>query len=254
MKGTSMFGYQLYSSRNFPPLGDTLTMLADAGFASVEGFGWLYADPVTVDLMAASLAATGLKMPTAHFGLDMVEADPAGVVGIARRLGVQHVYVPYIMPEDRPKDGAGWRAHGARLQKAGAPLRDAGLGFGWHNHDFEFVATPDGAIPQEALFDGGPDLEWEMDVAWIVKGGADPLDWIARHGARVTAVHVKDIARPGENADEDGWADLGQGTMPWGQLLPQLRKAGVQHFILEHDNPSDHRRFATRSLAAARSY
>lgn len=33
------FSYQLYSSRNFPPLAATLTMLADLGYAEVEGYG-----------------------------------------------------------------------------------------------------------------------------------------------------------------------------------------------------------------------
>ena len=39
-----MFSYQLYSSRNFPPLSDTLKMLAEVGYAGAEGFGGLYAD------------------------------------------------------------------------------------------------------------------------------------------------------------------------------------------------------------------
>ena len=37
-------------------------------------------------------------------------------------------------------DAAGWKAFGERLQKAGAPYKAAGYGFGWHNHDFEFKA------------------------------------------------------------------------------------------------------------------
>ncbi len=48
-----------------------------------------------------------------------------------------------------------------------------------------------------------------MDVAWVVRGGADPLDWLGRYKGRVTAAHVKDIAPKGENAAEDGgptWA------------------------------------------------
>ena len=54
----------------------------------------------------------------------------------------------------------------------------AGLGFGWHNHAFEFEKLADGTIPQVAIFEGGPDLEWEADLAWVIKGGADPLQWI----------------------------------------------------------------------------
>lgn len=248
-----MISYQLYSSRNFPPMGDTLAMLAKAGFTAVEGYGALYADAGTLAEMAAGLQASGLKMPTGHFSLEMIEAQPDFVIAAAQTLGMETVYCPYLLPADRPVDGAGWRAFGARLQAAGVPLRKAGLGFGWHNHDFEFKPTPDGVIPQEAIFAGGPDLEWEMDVAWVVRSGADPLDWITREGDRITTAHVKDIA-PAGTVVEDGWADLGHGTVDWPALIVALRGAGCGRFVLEHDNPSDHVRFATRSLAAVKGF
>jgi len=249
-----MFSYQLYSSRNFPPLSVTLSMLAEAGYAAVEGYGALYSDPEAVDAMARGLAETGLKMPTAHFGLDMLEGDPAGAVAVAKRLGIERIYCPWVHPDQRPTTAQGWRDFGARLERAGAPVRAAGLGFGWHNHDFEFVALPDGTIPMAALLEGGPALEWEMDVAWVIKGKTDPAEWIAAERGRITAAHVKDIAPAGENADEDGWADVGHGTVDWKTLLGQLRGAGVAHLVIEHDNPSDHARFARRSLAAVKGY
>jgi sugar phosphate isomerase/epimerase len=247
------FSYQLYSSRNFPPLQDTLAMLARLGYAEVEGYGALYADPAKVAELGETLGASGLRMPTAHFGLDLLEAEPDRAIAIARDLGVETVYCPYLQPSDRPTSGKGYEDLGRRLAAAGRRLRDAGLGFGWHNHAFEFEALPDGAIPQVAIFEGGPDLEWEADIAWVIKGGADPFHWIEVFGPRITSVHVKDIAAPGANLDEDGWADVGQGTVDWKALMAALRKTPARHFVLEHDNPSDAARFAERSLAAAQS-
>ena len=49
----------------------------------------------------------------------------------------------------------------------------------------------------------------------MIRGGADPLEWMRPYGNRITAVHVKDIAPAGESADEDGWADVGHGTVDW---------------------------------------
>jgi sugar phosphate isomerase/epimerase len=247
-----MFSYQLYSSRNFPPLSDTLKMLAALGYDGVEGYGALYADDALVAELAESLAATGLAMPTAHFGLAQLEADPAKVLAIVQSLGIRRIYCPYLMPDERPKDAAGWHAFGQRLQQAGQPYRKAGLGFGWHNHDFELVPLPDGTCPQDAIFAGGPDLEWEIDVAWVIRGGADPLAWIAKYAPRITSAHVKDIAPRGQNAAEDGWADLGQGTVDWKSVMKALQSTPCTNFIMEHDNPSDHARFARVSLAAAK--
>ena len=249
-----MFSYQLYSSRNFPPMAKTFEMVSKTGYTAVEGYGALYADEAAVAATRAGLAATGLTMPTGHFGLEQLETEVDKVLAIARALKMERLYCPYLMPEDRPTDAAGWTAFGARLQKAGAPYKAAGYGFGWHNHDFEFKPLADGSIPQDRLFEGGPGLEWEMDVAWVIRGGADPLAWIARYKDRITAAHVKDIAPEGENADEDGWSDVGHGTVAWPVILAALRKIGVRHLVMEHDNPKEDARFASRSIASVKAF
>jgi sugar phosphate isomerase/epimerase len=191
-------------------------------------------------------------MPTGHFSLDMLENDPDRVLEIAKAVGIETIYCPHIAADQRPDSAAGWLAFGQRLQETGRRYRDAGLGFGWHNHDFEFRPTPEGTIPQMAIFEGGPDLEWEADLAWVVKGGGDPREYVEAFGKRLTAVHLKDIAPEGENADEDGWADLGEGTVDWKGLMAALRGTSCKYFVVEHDNPKDAKRFAERSIAAAR--
>lgn len=248
--------FQLYSARNFPPLSQVLKTVAASGYAQVEGYSALYADldDAAVAAMRGDLDANGLTMPTAHFGIDMLETDPARVLKICSVLGIKAVYCPYLMPQDRPTDAAGWRALGERLERAGKPVRDAGLDFGWHNHDFEFFALEDGSFPQDHIFAGGPGLSWEADIAWIIRGGADPFAWIEKYGSRITSVHVKDIAATGENAEEDGWADVGHGTVDWARLFAALTSTPARYFIVEHDNPADLKRLADRSIASIKTY
>jgi len=248
------FSYQLYSSRKFPPLSDTLKMLTDAGYRQVEGFGGLFADPAAVSAVREALSATGLDMPSGHFGLDMVENAPEEVLDIARGLNIEAVIVPSIPENERPGDGDGWHALGRRLDEVGKPFRDAGMVFGYHNHAFEFQATPAGETPMERLLEGGRFLKWEIDVAWVVRGGADPLNWIAAHADRIVAAHIKDIAPEGANQDEDGWADVGHGAMDWPAIMEALQRTPCRYFVMEHDNPSDDRRFAERSIAAATAF
>ena len=104
------------------------------------------------------------------------------------------------------------------------------------------------------ILEHAPSVEWEADIAWIVRGGGDPMAWIADHGDRMTTAHVKDIAPDGECVDEDGWADVGHGTMDWAAITAALRGAGVDLFVMEHDKPSDAARFAKRSLDAFKTY
>ncbi len=248
------FSYQLYSSRNFGPIGDTLKMVAELGYAQVEGYGGLYANLEKLDELKGQLADTGLHMTSGHIGIDMLENESDRVLEIARALNMKALFCPALPPDERTKSAQGWKELGQRLVAAAKPYVAAGLEFGWHNHAFEFVTLDDGSAPMTHILEQGPDLSWEMDVAWVVKGDHDPLEWIAKYGDRITAAHVKDIAPAGECVDEDGWADVGAGTMDWPAIMTALRGAKTALFVMEHDNPSDDKRFATRSIAAAKTF
>lgn len=251
------FIFQLYSARNYPPLADTLKLLADSGYSSVEGFGGVYgeADEAAGKALKAQLDANGLSMPTGHFSIDALEQTPDKVIAFAKALGVEIVICPFLMPDQRPNSVEGWSDFGRRLQKAGGPIRAAGFGYAWHNHDFEFAHLEDGSVVLDRIFESAPDLDWEADIAWIVRGKADPFAWIEKYKDRIVAVHVKDIAPAGEATDEGGWADVGHGTLPWAKLMPFLREhTKASHYIAEHDNPNDLKRMVTRSIASFQSY
>jgi sugar phosphate isomerase/epimerase len=239
------FSYQLYSSRDFGPTPETFGMLAALGYAHVEGYGPVYED---LDATKKALDETGLTMPSGHFAMDMVENNPDRVIEIAKALGIRKIIVPYLMPADRPTDAAGWTAFGKRLAIAGKPLQDAGFQFGWHNHDFEFIALPTGELPIDLIL-ANESVGFEFDVAWAAVAGKDPADVIAQYGDRIIAAHVKDRAPAGQNANEDGWADAGHGTLDWPGHFSALKAAGCDLFIMEHDKPADDNRFASRALA-----
>ena len=169
------------------------------------------------------------------------------MVAAARTLGMHTLIVPYVGGPDRGTDTASWKAFGARLGKVAAKLKAEGLNFAWHNHDFEFEKLSDGSYPIEHIL--GDDLAWEADIAWVVRGRADPSIWLRRYTGRVKLVHVKDIAPAGEKTNEDGWADVGTGTVDWQRLWGEAVAAGAEIMVAEHDNPADAKRFATVSAA-----
>jgi sugar phosphate isomerase/epimerase len=245
------WSFQLYSARNFPPWSRVLNQLAGAGYGQVEGFGGVYFDPAA---LRAELDRNGLTMPTGHFSLDMLENDLDGACRIARTLGMTTIICPFLAAALRPDSAAGWRGFGERLAKVGAAVDARGLAFAWHNHDFEFAPLPDGSTPMAHLLAAAPEIGWEIDVAWVIRGGTDPLPWIDREARRIVAVHVKDIASPGQGVGEDGWADVGHGTVDWPGLLTALRSSAARFYVMEHDNPADLERFARRSIEAAKAF
>ncbi|MDJ0629514.1 MAG: sugar phosphate isomerase/epimerase [Rhodobacter sp.] len=245
--------FQLYSAREHTPWDGVIKDLAALGYTQVEGFGGVYDDPAA---FRALLDEHNLTMPSGHFfPIASFEDGFDETIATATALGMEHLYCP--APEDDLRaggDAAAWIALAERMEMAAKRVTDAGFNFGWHNHHWEFLPLPGGEIAMELILNHAPSIAWEADIAWIVRGGADPLDWIARHGHRITAAHVKDIAPDGDCEDEDGWADVGHGTLDWPGITAALRAAGVTLFVMEHDKPSDAHRFAARSIASFKSY
>ena len=75
-----------------------------------------------------------------------------------------------------------------------------------------------------------------------------------KYNDRLIAVHVKDIAITGDCLDEDGWEDVGYGTMDWEDTIQSVRETNCQFLVMEHDNPNDDVRFARRSIASAKTF
>lgn len=245
------FSYQLYSARNEASLDDTLKTLSGLGYTQVEGWGGQFADPAA---LARSLKNAGLAMPTAHMGYGQLE-DTDAALRIVDTVGIQTVYCPAPPTEDFRTGGGDWQGFAEGLARIAAAFKAAGKGFGYHNHHWEFVKGANGKTPMELILDASPDTQWEMDLAWVVKANEDPQAWLSKLGSRITAVHVKDIAAPGQNADEDGWADVGFGTLDWKALIADVKaKTKARYFVLEHDKPADAIRFARRSMETLKSF
>jgi len=242
--------FQLFSARN-TEIGDALQIVADAGYSGVEAYRDNFVDAAA---FRSNLDKHGLKVPSMHINLDPLRTDAAAMMQRARDFGSQHIVCPFLAVEDRPADSKGWQTLIAELSDHAKRWADAGFTFAWHNHDFEFVALPDGALPMQLILENAKELQWEIDVAWIARADADPMPWIQDHLSRISAVHLKDIAAAGECTDEDGWADFGHGVVAWNAIMPAVAKSSATVYAVEHDNPSDLNRFATRAFATASSF
>jgi len=238
--------YQLYSSRNFPPLADQLPILKAMGYDAIEPWLPAYeADPALFrrQLDDAGLACYGFHMPLAG----LVE-EPNRFIDIALALGAELMIPPYVAAEERRNTPDYWRALGEKLAAGAEKAAPHGLAVAWHNHDFEYLPLPDGSRPIDHILAAGGDTVWfEIDCGWIVRAGADPAAELARYAERIRAIQLKDTAPPGTGAD-DGWAATGDGIIDWPALVPLFRQTRADHIVAEHDNPSDWQYFARRSI------
>lgn len=242
--------FQLYSARSMP-LAESLPMIAGAGYAQVEGYRDNLKDPAALQKL---LSDNNLRLVSLHIGLDELRNSMRETLELVSTLDVNHIVCPYLSEEQRPTDQAGWSGLAGELADINAQISSVGRDFAWHNHDFEFIRLADNCLPMRTLLDEAPDMHWEIDLGWIARVGQDPASWLRTYLDRISAVHFKDVAPEGECENEDGWADVGHGTVDWQEVVSDLKGSDCEFFIAEHDNPTDVTRFAERSFKAISSW
>jgi len=122
------------------------------------------------------------------------------------------------------------------LNKTAAAAKKAGLQFAYHNHDMEFKAVDSGEIPYDLLLsETDPKLlKMELDLAWTIKAGKDPVAMFKQHPGRFPLWHVKDL-----DASRENILPVGSGTIDFKPIFAAAKIAGMQHFFVEHDMPKD---------------
>lgn len=223
-------GLQLYTLRELfakDPV-KTLEQVAAIGYREVEFGGGGY-DAMDAAMLRGTLDRLGLKAPSIHVGYDALLGQFDRQVTLAKTLGADTIVLPYMNAEHRT--GPAWQAALPNFSRFGAALKKAGLGFAYHNHDFEFTLKPGGvSLFDQLLKETDPALvEIELDLFWAVKAGEDAGALIDRLSSRLYGYHVKDM-----RADGDMVA-VGAGTIDFAALFKRKGSAGVRHFYVEND-------------------
>ena len=227
---------QMYTLRDHGTLDAQLAAVQAAGVTAVETVGM---QGSTAEDLSAKLAEYGIAAISTHAQLADLRADPQAVIAFNKAIGNAVITVPYLAEEDRPTDAAGWTALGEELAALSETLRAEDMVLAYHNHDFEMVEF-DGRTALEIMMEAaGEDVLAELDLAWVARGGLDPVEYLGRFDDRIFAIHAKDNAPEGEAPDERGFKALGEGTLDWAAILPAAEEAGADWYIIEHDQPID---------------
>lgn len=240
---------QLYSLRTLPGLPEVLDAVQAAGYRHVELIG-SHLD--AAGDVRKQLDARGLSASSSHVGLAALRERFDAVMAACKTLGFTQLFMPSVPPDERQNVEPYWTALGRELGQMATRAKDRGIDLGYHNHNWELNRQPDGRSALECLFTGAADapLSWQADVAWLVRGGTEPVALMQRHQARLVSVHAKDLAPEGSKLDEDGWADVGHGVLDWrDRLAPAAVRCGARWLVAEHDKPSDPVRFARNSFS-----
>ena len=250
------FGVQLYVVRALlaKDFDGTLGKVAEVGITDVE-FAGFYGR--TASQVRASLSKAGLKAIGAHCVLAAMSDDEIRrMIDFCGEAGIHYMIaaVPSIKNSSTDHVGSGanvfkhidlvdfqWSAQ--RFNEIGARVRDAGMRFGYHNHNIEFQKYGDVVAFDEVMRVTEPAVvAIEFDTGNAIAGGADPYVYLKKYPHRFELAHVKEWATPFTptfTANFPKYVPFGQGTTDWKRHLDALQRAGVHEVFIEQDGTAE---------------
>jgi sugar phosphate isomerase/epimerase len=247
-------GLQLYTIREAmgKDVPGSLKKVSDTGYKYLEvasyGNGKFYGYlPGDLKKMANDL---GMEIISSHAGV-----NPAGITADEARkmaedhakLGVKYCLQPYVDDKDR-KSIAGYQKMVAEWNKVGKIMKENGVQFGYHNHNFEF-GTVEGKIPYFDIFLPEMDKDFmtmELDLFWTTKAGINPVELFKKYPGRFQLFHMKDMytkEAPFFKTASDDFAPVGAGVINFKEILAAKNIAGMKYMFVEQDSTKDGKPF-----------
>lgn len=222
----------------------TLQVVADAGYKNIEAAG--YADGKFYNLAPKDfkmiLDELGLKAISTHQGsvtLDNADAMMADVKAAGFKYFVLPVPPMGLFKYNRETKSMSMEGGAANLAKIvntlGKKAKMAGLELLYHNHDFEFIKDVDGIVTIDYLLEHcDPEyVNFQMDLYWVTKAGADPVAYFEKYPGRFKIWHVKDMDKEGK------FAPVGNGQIDFARILANKKLSGMQYYMVEQDRTFD---------------
>jgi sugar phosphate isomerase/epimerase len=206
----------------------------DGTLKAMKGFGYSIIDlnqvSPFIDRPAADLKASflshGFTFSNALWPYQAFASRFDQTVADSLTLGLKTIV---CSPRPRLRTSDDWKSFADELNKYGERTKAAGLTLGFHNHEIEFVKTPQGDVPWDILVQStDPALvSFLIDVGNLVFGGGDPYEYLAKYPTRYYGVHVKDFKR-GKAA-----IPVGAGDLDWKRIFTLVKAANIRNIVAE---------------------
>jgi sugar phosphate isomerase/epimerase len=245
-----LIGLQLYTVRREinKDLPSTIAKVAEAGFNSVELFGYGKGKffGLTPKEFLTLLKQNNLKTPSGHY--DMMsyllkgdEDQLKKTVADAAEMGHDFFVIPYLTDNLRTSLDD-YKKLASRLNRAGEETKKAGMGLAYHNHNFEFRDWGGGKTGFDVfLKETDPSLvSFEMDIYWVTRAGMDPIKIIKENPNRIKLWHIKDMSeKQGATYDTSGdqiFTEVGSGIINYKEIFKYKKESGMRYFFVEQDS------------------
>lgn len=149
------------------------------------------------------------------------------IVG-ANALDQTYITWPWLHPKFRTIES--FKLLPEKLNRIGEQVTKAGLGFAYHNHDFEFT-DHNGEHGYEIILKetDAQLVKLQLDLYWAMHSSKlSPAELINKQPDRFVMWHIKDM----DKVTRD-YTELGNGSIDYNVMLPQIDHSGLQYYFLE---------------------
>jgi sugar phosphate isomerase/epimerase len=215
-----------------------------ADYANRKFYGY---EPVEFKKLVNDL---GMEILSSHASVDargITGDDAKKMAEDHAKLGVKYCMQPWIVEEAR-KTIASYQKMAADWNMVGKVMKENGIQFGYHNHNFEFD-TVEGKIPyfDVMMVELDKDLiTFELDLFWTTKAGQNPVEIFKKYPGRFQLFHMKDMythEAPFFKVDTKDFAPVGEGVINFREILAAKNIAGMKYMIVEQDSSKDDKPF-----------
>jgi len=249
-KGIPKLGLQLYTIRDamMADAPGSLKIVSDIGYKYVELAD--YANRKfynhTPGEFLKIVQDLGMEILSSHTQVEGagVTLDNAKIMAEDHaKLGVKYCLQPWIVEEMRTTI-ASYQRMAENWNKIGGVMKEFGIQFGYHNHNFEF-ATVEGKVPYFDVMLAELDknlVTMELDMFWATKAGQNPVDLFKKYPGRFQLFHLKDAytnEAPFYDVIKDDIAPVGEGVIDFKAIIAAGDTAGMKYMIVEQDQSRD---------------
>lgn len=209
-------------------LPETLDRLRTLGYGAVETAGLYGRTPAQ---MRGALDSAGLTLCSAHQGIpEPAQADE--VFAQLSELGATSAFAS--LDQEHWTDADTVRRSADRLNAAVDTAAGHGIGYGYHNHWWEFASQVDDRPAFDLFLELlDPRALLQVDTYWAETGGASAAKLVSSLGPRVPSLHIKD--GPADLADPEApQVAVGAGTLNIKEIVSA--SPSVQWNIIELDD------------------
>ena len=241
---------QLYTIRDAmaTDVPGSLKRVADIGYKYVELADYANGkfsgyDPPEFRKLCDGLGLEIFSSHTQVEGVGVTLENAAKMAEDHTKLGVKYCLQPFIVDEMRTTI-ASYQRMAANWNQIGGIMKQHGIQFGYHNHNFEFV-TLEGKVPYFDVLMAELDKDlvvMELDMFWTTKAGHNPVDIIKKYPGRFPLFHLKDAytkEAPFFDLTKTDVAPVGEGVIDFKAIIATKDIAGMQYLVVEQDESRD---------------